>query len=395
MSSSKLCKLTPLKAAIALAIEFKLLSESKAIFEKRVFDAFRLMPVSFGKYDLNIPELVLDFIDICLDFTQDEFEKATFNSLYGMRVDKAAFDRNFHLNGFEANLLVDDANLTQLLKVWFFLMNEMFYRFFYSYNPQGANSSKAYYTVLGDSKKTQRTSQRFFEFLECLKPIITQLCMISPERTEIREIFSSASAEAKAAIEATRCSRLKTANIKTSPKSSISKSATQSTHAAPALAEKKSITLSERLRKLDSNLKMIQEGILGKVIEIAPAPPSVWKKSSSIMAALAAPATLAIVATPAIVAAPAILESESDYESDSDFAAAMAITSKGNAKAKPTPKPKKPKAAAASKPATTLDESDDGFTVVCSKPKQTTSEITVQHAKATNGRSHRIFSLKN
>ncbi len=378
-----------------MAIEFKLLSESKAIFEKRVFDAFRLMPVSFGKYDLNIPELVLDFIDICLDFTQDEFEKATFNSLYGMRVDKAAFDRNFHLNGFEANLLVDDANLTQLLKVWFFLMNEMFYRFFYSYNPQGANSSKAYYTVLGDSKKTQRTSQRFFEFLECLKPIITQLCMISPERTEIREIFASASAEAKAAIEATRRSRLKTANIKTSPKSSISKSATQSTHAAPALTEKKPITLSERLRKLDSNLKMIQEGILGKVIEIAPAPPSVWKKSSAIMAASAAPATPATPATsatPAIVAtvaAPAILESESDYESDSDFAAAMAIASKGNAKAKPTPKPKKPK------PSTTVDESDDGFTVVCSKPKQPASEITVHHAKATNGRSHRIFSLKN
>jgi hypothetical protein len=274
--------------------------------------------------------------------------------MYNTRVAKEDFDVKYHLTGKEAKMTVDEANLSQLIKTWIFMMSEMFHRFFYTYDPRETDASKAYYTVLHDSTKRKRTCEDFLYFLNCIRPIYAQLCMISADKSEIHGIFSKAAAEAKAIAEKRREKR-EAMRTKLS-----GKGAKKAPAKKEAVAPKPQITLAERMKQLESNLKKIQEPTPKVVIVVPPPPPSVWKKGW-------VKKEEAVVA----VAAAAAAESESESESESEEV--------------------EPVAAAA---AAVESNSDDEFVVINSR-KAKTPAVTVEVKKNKAGRTQRVFSVLN
>jgi hypothetical protein len=357
ISSKKVCKLTPREVALAIGVEFSLLSTEDSVFSKRVYALLNELVVSDGKYTLNLVDVLYEFLSVCEDYKDSEFAKATFDSLYKTWTAKEDFDRNFNLTGKEGNLDVDEANLSQLLKTWIFLMSEMFHRFFYTYDPRCTDSSKAYYTVLHDATKRKRTCSDFLEFLECIRPIYAQLCMISADKSEIHTIFTTASTEAKAAAAARRAAReqmrsspRKTTGKKVHQKSFVKKETQPKQETQP----KEKITLAERIARLDANLKAIAQPT-GKVIELPPAPPSVWKK----------PWNKKEESVVAVAAAAAAAESESESESEAEAPVAAKAESDGEGE----------------------------FVVVQSR--KTKPKPTVVEVKKPNGRMHRVFSSAN
>ncbi len=348
ISSKKVCKLTPREVALAIGVEFSLLSTEDSVFSKRVYALLNNLVVGDGKYTLNIVDVLYEFLSVCEDYKDSEFAKATFDSLYKTWTAKEDFDRNFNLTGKEANLDVDEANLSQLLKTWIFLMSEMFYRFYYTYDPRCTDDSKAYYTVLHDATKRKRSSCDFLAFLNCIRPIYAQLCMISADKSEIHTIFTTASAEAKAVAAARRAAR---EQMRSSPRKTTGKKVHQKSSVKKETQPKEKITLAERISRLDANLKEIAQPS-GKVIEVPPAPPSVWKKPWE-------------KKEESVVAVAAAAESESESESDAEAPVAAKAES----------------------------DSEGEFVVVQSR--KTKPKPTVVEVKKPNGRTHRVFSSAN
>jgi hypothetical protein len=369
ISGKKLSKLTPRQVAVAIGVELALLSSGQSVFEESVYTLLSNLPVDDGKYTLDLINVLYQFLSVCEQFEDTDFAEASFGSLYKTWTDKANFDRNYNLNAFEANLEVDGANLSQLLKVWIFLMSEMFHRFFCTYDPRETDNSKAYYTIMQDTTKRKRTSADFLYFLSCINPIYAQLCMISADKSEIHKVFAQAAADAKAEGERMRQKReaMRTKFPRKSPAKGTGKGAAKGTGkgavktaAAPIAAPKPQITLGERMKQLESNLKAIQNPEGKTVIELPPAPASVWKK----------PWQKKEEAVPAAAAAAA---AESESESDSEEV-------------------EQPVAAAAAVAATSDEEGE--FIAVNSR-KTKTPVVTVEVTKNKSGRTQRIFSALN
>lgn len=335
--SKKLGKLTPYEIAIAILVELSLLSQGETVFEKTVYALLKNLPVGNGTYNLDIEGLVAQYIQLCWLYEDTEFAQASFNSLYKTWTDKDNFDRNYNLTGKEAHLLADDTNLSQLLKAWIFFMSEHHNRFFYTYDPRCSETSKAYYTVLGDSTKHKRSCSDFVDYLSATRPIFAKMCMISSDKSEIHKVFSVASAESKAFFEKRRAQR----DAKRA--AALARRQKKAPAPAPAPPAKPVITLAERRRRLDEVLQKYQEMHVVPVAAAAPAPvASVWKK-------------------------PETKKVEPVVEP---------------AKVEPVVEPAKVEPAA--------EPEDDGFTEVKSKPKK------VQHAsnferKVAKGRSYRLF----
>ena len=345
ISNVQLSKLTPRKAAVAICVDLGIMSSpTSSLFEKRVYEHFRNLTVGKDRsFKLDVLNLLYQFLYICGDYSRKEFAQATFDSIYNTRVQKEEFDVKHHLTAKEANLTVDEANLSQIVKMFIFVMSEMFHRFFLTYDPEADDTDKAYYTVLEDKTKRKRTCDDFLDFLECIRPIYAQLCMISADKSEIHEIFGKAAAESKAIAEKRQAMR-----IKSQQKKFVKKPQAEAASAAEAtpVVPKVQITLSERMKNLESNLKKIQQGSDKPIIEVPPPPPSVWKK----------PAAAAAAAAPAP-------ESESESESESE--------------------------------AESEAESDGGEFVVVDRRKTKTPAITVEIKKNPTGRTHRVFSAMN
>ena len=352
ISSKTLSRLTPRQVAVAIGVELSLLSSPESSpFEKRVYELLTNLTVGDGSFSLNLVNMLYDFLCICGDYSKKEFAKATFDSMYNTRVDKEDFDVKQHLTGKEAHLAVDGANLSQLIKTWIFMMSEMFHRFFYTYDPRATDATKAYYTVLFDATKRKRTCDDFLDFLDCIRPIYAQMCMISADKSEIHAIFGKAAAESKAIADKRREMR-GSMRTKTSGKKFVKDSHAKGACAAAAgpVVPKVQITLAERMKNLESNLKKIQDGSDKPVIQVSAPPPSVWKKPAATSVAAAAPA-----------------ESDSDSE---EVEQSVTVTAKA--------------------------ESDgEGEFVVVKSRKTKTPTVIVEVKKNSTGRSHRIFSAMN
>ena len=340
-------KLTPRQVAVAIGVELSLMSSAdSSVFEKRVYASLGDLAVGDGSFSLNLVNVLYEFLCTCGDFSKTEFAQATFDSMYNTRVPKEDFDVKYHLTGKEAKLTVDEANLSQLIKTWILMMSEMFHRFFYTYDPSTKDASKAYYTVLHDTTKRKRTCEDFLYFLNCIRPIYAQLCMISADKSEIHSIFSKAAAEAKAIAEKRREKR-ESMRTKLSGKGAAKKTPVTK----DAIVRKPQITLAERMKQLDSNLKKIQEPSTA-VIVVPPPPPSVWKKAWTKEAPAPAPA-------------------ENESESDSEEAEPVVVLVE-------------------------KAESDgEGEFVVVNSRKAKIPTVIVEVKKNSTGRTHRIFSTMN
>jgi len=284
IGSKQVKNLTPQNVLAALLVEYEIMRSDKSPFCQKVAAALHTIPVK--KQDGSIIELDLvqlwcEMFDLFSAYEDDEFAIATFGSMYSTRVDREtmAFDPNFHISGKEAFSVSDDTAFTKLFKMWNFLMSEMFYRFFYTYDFRTINTERAYYTVLGDASKKKRTTSKFCEFLLAFRPLYAQVCMLSPEKKEIYSIFTDAAAYAK---------QLRELKMK---KIEEKRAGKQRGVAAPIKKIDESHT--ERLARLDKRLKEMDivmgripalEKIAGKStalpakVSLPPPPPkSVWK----------------------------------------------------------------------------------------------------------------------
>jgi hypothetical protein len=180
--------------------EISLLEKDETVFGKAVYTPLLRVPVGDGTRTLNLPRLVQQFLELCDDNYETDFNNATFNSLYRVWVEKDSYNYKVNLSGKEQHTIVNDANFCQLLKVLIYLMGEMFRRFFQTYDPMEHDTSRALYTIYGDKTKQQRTSASFIDFLQNYRRIYTEFCKMTVERTEVYKIFRDATAEARAFI---------------------------------------------------------------------------------------------------------------------------------------------------------------------------------------------------
>ena len=202
IGSKQLKSLTPRDVIAALLVEYEIMHADKSAFCQQVAKSLRAIPIKKHDGEMITMDLIVlwsEFFSLFQAYEDDEFAIATFGSMYSTRVDRETtkFDPNFHISGGEAFAKADDTAFTKLFKMWNFLMSEMFYRFFYTYDFRSVNTERAYYTVLGDATKRKRATSKFCEFLLAYRPLYAQVCMLTPEKKEIYSIFTDAAAHAK------------------------------------------------------------------------------------------------------------------------------------------------------------------------------------------------------
>ena len=276
--------LTPLDVVSALLVEYEIMQSDKSPFCQQVAKALREIPIKRQDgtiITLDIIQLWCEFYNLFEAYGDTEFAIATFGSMYSTRVDRETmtFDPNFHISGKEAFSVSDDTAFTKMVKMWYFLMSEMFYRFFYTYDFRTINTERAYYTVLGDSSKKKRSTSKFCEFLLAFRPLYAELCMLSPDKKEIYSIFTDAASNAR------HLRELKMKRFEHSGKHHGTKAYVAKTHESHV---ERITRLNKRLKEMDIIMKRIPafeaqidsatQSQNGTTPPRTPTPPkSVWK----------------------------------------------------------------------------------------------------------------------
>jgi hypothetical protein len=199
ITNTPLGKLTPEKAAIALLVELNLLAEDTTVFGQTVYSRLTNLRVGPSGYPLNLHTCILDFFEVCCRYETTEFAVPTFGSLYRTRNGK--FDPNYDLFFDEIEKIVDEANFMQLLKAFITLLQAMYRRFFMTDDPACQDMARAVYFVKEGDVKHERRSETFYDFLAEFRRTYIPFCMISPDKREIRAIYSEAGAASKAFFE--------------------------------------------------------------------------------------------------------------------------------------------------------------------------------------------------
>jgi hypothetical protein len=206
ITNTPLGKLTPEKAAIALLVELNLLAEDDSVFGKTVYARLTNLRVGSSGYLLDLHAAVFDFVEVCSNYETTEFAVPTFGSLYRTR--DGGFDPNYDLFHHEVEMIVDEANFMQLLKAFITLLQAMHRRFFMTNDPSCTDMSRAVYFVKEGDVKHERRSQTFYAFLSAFQQTYAPFCMISPDKSEIRAIYSEAGAASKAFFEELKKKRI-------------------------------------------------------------------------------------------------------------------------------------------------------------------------------------------
>jgi len=283
--------LTPQDVIAALLVEYEIMRSDGSPFCQRVSSALRDIPISKPdgtSITMDLVQLWCELFSLFMAYESYEFAIATFGSMYSTRVDRdtTTFDPNFHISGKEAFSVSDDTAFTKLVKMWNFLMSEMFYRFFYTYDFRTVDTERAYYTVLGDATKKKRATSKFCEFLLAYRPLYAQVCMLSPEKKEIYSIFTDAAAYAKQLREL----KMKKLEEKRAGKQRGEKVPVKKTEESHA---ERMARMEKKLREMDILMGRIPalEKIAGEGYRAPPPPPkSVWKLPTATPAPVSAPA---------------------------------------------------------------------------------------------------------
>jgi len=320
VGSKQVKNLTPRDVVAALLVESEIMRSDGSPFCQRVSAALREIPIS--KPDgttitMDLVQLWCELFSLFMAYESHEFAIATFGSMYSTRVDRdtTTFDPNFHISGKEAFSVSDDTAFTKLVKMWNFLMSEMFYRFFYTYDFRTVDTERAYYTVLGDATKKKRATSKFCEFLLAYRPLYAQVCMLSPEKKEIYSIFTDAAAYAKQLREL----KMKKLEEKRAGKQRGEKAQVNKFHESHV---ERMARMEKRLREMDILMgripaleKIAGEGTVAPAkVSLPPPPPkSVWKTLAPVPAPAPAPVPAPAPApVPAPAPAPAPVPEEDD-----------------------------------------------------------------------------------
>lgn len=171
---------------IAKLVEIK---EKNSVFGKTIVKGL----YEVANYDVNVIQIIYNFLELCTEYHDADFGKTTFGSTYG-RVSKEKFDVNYNLTYKECDCKIGTKNnFLVLFKTFRTLIGRIIMKSTGSYAiPSKENSDKWVYHVkkLNDHIKCQ--SHKFNTFLEKLIDIYIQLEKLPSNLSCIKNVFIDA-----------------------------------------------------------------------------------------------------------------------------------------------------------------------------------------------------------
>lgn len=198
--------------------------------------------------------------DALQEFESDEFGfslRSQFGKLTHRK--KGEFDPSYDIHFKEIELPLEETRLFTLIKALRLYVAELFIRMVGSYDPADFDSSRVTYNV-GTSK---RSSQSFIAYAEQLNQIHFDFCKYSETLSEFSETFKKAAELSKALSE----------------KQKVERESKRRVEKAEAKAEKADTkTKLKVVAKTAQAPRVFKKTDGGKIVEVAPGPPSIWKK---------------------------------------------------------------------------------------------------------------------
>ncbi len=218
----------------------------------------------FGQHVLEaFTRLGLDKLCVKCD-TLQEYESEEFGfslrSQFGKLTHrkKGEFDPSYDIHFKEMELPLEETRLFTLIKALRLYVAELFIRMVGSYDPADFDSSRVTYNV-GTAK---RSSQAFIAYAEQLNQIHFGFCKYSETLSEFSETFKKAAELSKALSE----------------KQKVERESKRRVEKTDVKAEKKTDTKVKVVVKSTQAPRVFKKAEDGKVVQLPPAPPSIWKK---------------------------------------------------------------------------------------------------------------------
>lgn len=165
--------------------------------------------MSVGPNNVDLIQLIYNYLDICDQYLTDDFAESTFNGYYGTRKRKN-FDINYHLTNTEGNLTIGECEnrFVTLLKV---LRTSVAWTIFHAIGSYEAptkepdNVNDWTYTLKTDGK--EYSSERYVDFILDISLIHEEFEKMNKELGCINDIFVSAKQKVSSFLERKRIIR--------------------------------------------------------------------------------------------------------------------------------------------------------------------------------------------
>jgi hypothetical protein len=258
-----ICKATAYEIAIAMIadIVIKILDyqEKKIIFPKKVITGLWSIQTSEDT-SVNLIGTLYQFMTICGSYPDAQFKKSTYGSIISR---KQTADNNYNLEPKQAYIPLKDCKFVLLLKVFRTIIAHSIKHTIGKYGiPNEADSDKWRYLYV-DSERRQHfvTSDEFINYTLEMGQVYGELDKLSPQLSEIYEIFNEAAVASK-----------------------LEKEQKMQRIEARTLYQKKSRFYSDEKCQqfVKKNTQSVQEKIDWKKIDSQIAPPSVWGKTNPV-----------------------------------------------------------------------------------------------------------------
>jgi len=193
-----ICKATAYEIAIAMIadIVIKILDyqEKKIIFPKKVISG--LWSIQSGESNINLIGMIYQYMTICGSYPDAKFKKSTYGSTISK---KLSSDINYRLDPKQAYIPLKDCKFVLLLKVFRSILAYSIKHTTGKYEVPNEKDSNTWRYLYVDNQRQQHflTSKEFIEFTLEMGQVYGEIDKLSPQLSEIHEIFNEAATASK------------------------------------------------------------------------------------------------------------------------------------------------------------------------------------------------------
>lgn len=194
-----ICKATAYEIAIAMIadIVIKILDyqEKKIIFPKKVITGLWSIQTSEDT-NINLIGTLYQFMTICGSYPDAQFKKSTYGSIITR---KPTADNNYNLDPKQAYIPLKDCKFVLLLKVFRTIIAHSIKHSIGKYGIPNEEDSHKWRYLYVDSERRQHfvTSDEFINYTLEMGQVYGELDKLSPQLSEIYEIFNEAAVASK------------------------------------------------------------------------------------------------------------------------------------------------------------------------------------------------------
>ena len=232
--------------------------EKKIIFPKKVITG--LWDVQVGDNSINIIGMLYQFMTICGSYPDADFKKSTYGAIISK---KQTGDINYNLDPKQAHIPLKDCKFVLLLKVFRTILGRSIKNTTGKYSIPDEKESKTWrYMVINDARQQKfLTSTEFIQYTLEIGEIYGEIDKLTPQLTEIYEIFNEAAVASK-----------------------LEKEQKMKRFEARALHQKRSRYYNDEKHRhfTKQNQKSITQKFDWNTVVERPPPPSVWGKINPI-----------------------------------------------------------------------------------------------------------------